>query len=331
MKKKTLHCPCGTSFNENYQRKHEASSEKHQEWLHQQQDRLIAHKTNIHHQNPFKEDELSKRLEECIDVREYNHLIRHATMECSCEQGLNSISALIVGLLHVQCSLKTGQSTQGKSSEHENDVKNVLLDHNFVEISFGKKNGGVIISTENQKRLKEYIRKIHTHNSEHASILSPSIGLHTGLYFVHQPLGSQMPPDFVLIHVSPEGDVICPLECKSGKKIMWNDSLPKKNYVYLATATNMVKLQTSLFTGDDECMCILLGRDTFSELNLIEEYTKQLRDQYKHLEKNDGNHMKMKSFPRSNFSSNHIPSSKWQEVLRFVFFRLSFLKNDFKT
>jgi hypothetical protein len=262
-----------------------------------------------------------------LDDRDYKHLLHHATMECSCEEGLENIPALIIDLLHIQSSsLWTEQSTQGKSSQHENDVKNILLAHNFVEISFGKKTCGVMISTDNQKRVKEYIRKIHTHDSQTATIMCPSIGLKTGLYFVHQPLGSQMPPDFILIHVHPEGDVICPLECKSGKKIMWNDSLPKRNYIYLATATNMGLFQTSLFTGDDECMYLLLGRETFTELQSIEKHTKELRDKYKTLEKTDGNDMKMSSFPRSNFSSNHIPLSKRYEVLRFVFFRLSFLK-----
>lgn len=98
----------------------------------------------------------------------------------------------------------------------------------------------------------------------------------------------------------------------------------------------MGTFQTSLFTGDDECMYLLLGQETFTELISIEEHKKELRNKYKHLEKNDGNYMKMSSFPRSNFSSNHIPSSKRHEVLCFVLFRLSFLsdeylKNDFKT
>lgn len=206
-----------TSLNEKYQQKHETTSSKHQEWLQPQQETLK--KSSCHYEKQLKEEYLINRLEELIDDREYKHLIQHATMECSCEDGLKSIPALIVDLLHMKNSLRTEQSTQGKSSQHENDVKDVLLSHNFIEISFGKRTSGVIISTDNQKRMKEFTRKVHTHDFHHASIMTPSIGLKTGLYFVHQPLGSQMPPDFILIYVHPEGDVICPLECKSGKKL----------------------------------------------------------------------------------------------------------------
>lgn len=101
-----------------------------------------------------------------------------------------------------------------KAMDHEGAVQSILISNGFKELS------KEILTAEDKKKIR---------NSD----LTLSIPK-DGLYFIFQPLGSQNPPDFILV----ANGVVLFLECKSssGDKITWNTSLPKKDYIYLFTS-----------------------------------------------------------------------------------------------
>lgn len=235
------------------------------------------------------------------------HMTRHLNGQCSCGK-LTKIQRMLCDMMRIVKMDVSG--TQAKSKQHEGVVRSILTQHGFRQLYKHKSSWSEDRLTQEQShRVAQYIRNLEKSNE---IVRTPSLGLEPGMYFIYQPLGSQMPPDFVLINASPEGDVMLALECKSGAHIMWNDSLPKKNYVYLVTDTK--RNHTSLFTGDEECLVLLTGQKTLGDLLGIDAHTHDLRMRYKHVQKQEDNLIGMRSFPRSNFSSNHVPPHMREKV-----------------
>lgn len=231
-----------------------------------------------------------------------SHLTRHINGQCCCDETTN-IQRMLCEMMRVE-SVDVRSGTQAKSTRHEGVVKSILTRHGFRELYMHKSSSsrGNRLTRTQSNRVAQHVRSI----DKTSDLTRAPLGIDPGMYFIHQPLGSQMPPDFVLINASPSGDKMLALECKSGTHIMWNDSLPKKNYVYLATDTR--NNMTSLFTGDKDCLVELIGNETLDDFLHIDAHTHSLRIRYKHIQKREDNLIGVRSFPRSNFSSNHVPS-----------------------
>lgn len=274
-----------------------------------------------------------KNFVDLIDDDNCTHCLHHINGLCHCDK-ITSTQQLLCDFMNFKCdtNTKTKKGTQAKSNDHEKCSKGVLKDNGFIEVYLQKKkkqdqetierirNGCIVLSHTHSNRLMNIVRKI---DKDDNGKLYPDIGINKpGLYFIHQSLGSQSPPDLLLLNVFPDGNTkILPLECKSGLNIMWNDSLPKRNYLYLAT--DIKKQTTSMFTGDIECMICLVGKDILYDLNEIDNHTFMLREKNKYLLKDPYNLMGMGSFPRSNFSSKHVRIDLREQVFRYVYKRFS--------
>lgn len=105
-------------------------------------------------------------------------------------------------------------NTQITSKNHHIIFKIILVKHNFSEFY-------------NKKSFKSTYKKKHRifSNSTHDN----------GLYFIEEPFGGHMPPDFILMNIV--NNVIITslkIELKCGnRRIMWNDGYPKKDTEYL--------------------------------------------------------------------------------------------------
>lgn len=263
----------------------------------------------------------------------YTHCLDHVGGLCHCDKMMD-VQRLLCDLMNIKCDTNTNTKigTQAKSNKHENCVKSVLIQHGCIEVHLQKqkkqdqttidriRNEYIVLSHAHSNRFRHIVRNI---DKDDNIKLYQDIGINKpGLYFIHQPLGSQSPPDFVLLNVLPDGKTkILALECKSGSNIMWNDSLPKNNYAYLATDTK--KQKTSMFTGDRECMIRLVGKDILDDLYQIDTHTYMLREQYKYLLKDPHNRMGMGSFPRSSFSSKNIPIDLREQLFRYAYKKFS--------
>jgi len=273
--------------------------------------------------NCFIENEDKNNL--LLNDISFNHLENHVNEKCQCQDENDPTCNLISDLMKINVIPNKDMKTQDKSNKHEKKVEDILRKHGFTELSFNNTENTMSLNKKQTKYLKFIIRDIENFNENHIGKKYDNLleNIKQGLYFIHQPLGSQMPPDFLLLRVYSNGDTtILPLECKSGSHIMWNDSLPKKNYVYLST--DIKKNKTSMFTGDEDCMVHLCGKKIFSDLHEIDIHTWYLRDKNKYLSKHEKNYISMKSFPRSNFSSDNIPLFLRTKVLIYVYKKFKF-------
>lgn len=115
-------------------------------------------------------------------------------------------------------------------------------------------------------------------------------------YYIHQPNGSQKPPDFRVY----DNDEYIDIECKSSKssyKPMWNCSIPNRLTYYLFTNT---KENNTLIIKGDRIVTIPL-------IKILNEYkleTKKLENRFNDLLKElseDENPYKMSVYARNMF------------------------------
>lgn len=180
------------------------------------------------------------------------------------------LASQIINNIEKECktliSMKNETQTKGKT--HENIVKNVLEKHGIKNL----KETDCFKNCEEHKS-KEIIKKI-IEKDEHFSDVLP------GFYYYNQLWGQQNPPDFVLFNIEKNKTKIIKLECKSGSCIMWNDSFPSLNTLYIFTQTISRNINTILFTGNDDCKLAMYGPDLLSINNEFEFEVTELRKKY---------------------------------------------------
>ena len=110
---------------------------------------------------------------------------------------------------------------------------------------------------------KKYIKRSNYHH------------LPDGKYYIHQPYGSQMSPDFILVHTNNGFSKVLKLECKIGNDvIMWNDGFPEEGVIYVFCCR---KHGTKIFTASD-----LLTEKARSTRELYEKEKNKLNLKLRH-------------------------------------------------
>lgn len=119
---------------------------------------------------------------------------------------------------------------KGKTHKHEDKIEEILHSHDFIKITLEESG----LSKEDVVNGLKFIRKRLNFADENK-------------YYIPQPLGSVRSPDFIIIY---KGRCYY-VECKSGKLdiIRFNNSIPRKNYIYLFSCERYNK--TVLFLGQD--------------------------------------------------------------------------------
>lgn len=119
------------------------------------------------------------------------------------------------------------------------------------------------------------------------------------LYYIYQPNGSQMPPDFKVYDKDEYIDIECKSK-KSGYKPMWNCSMPLKDTFYIYT--NQKDNKTLVIKGDQ-----IITDKLHHELNNYKNETKLLANKYniilQNLSEND-NPYKFGVYARNMFVQN---------------------------
>ena len=125
----------------------------------------------------------------------------------------------ISSLFNISCT-SNGQNTQLSSKTHHQLFINILIQNGYNELKINTK--------DLREILKLDIKQINEIN---------------GLYYIEEPNGSQMTPDFLLLNIFDKSiKNILNFELKTGnKKIMWNDGYPKPNNIYLYTDNKLCK------------------------------------------------------------------------------------------
>ena len=157
-------------------------------------------------------------------------------------------------LLKIKIEKTQGGKTQHNSKVQSNLIIDILKRHEFMYLD--------------QKKEKKAIA------SDTYSHLSP------GKYYIEQPFGSQLSPDFILLHVLDDRrHKTIRLECKVGSDaIMWNDGCPQSNDVYLFTCTK--RQITLILCGSD--MMSETDKELYDELGRIKDkLNKEFRDKFK--------------------------------------------------
>lgn len=120
------------------------------------------------------------------------------------EQSSTFIKLLVSKLQLIRCE-KGCSSTQMSSKIQENKIIDVLRELNIKQLD--------------KKFVKQTV-------------------LDDGIYYIHQPHGSQQSPDFFLIRRCDSQSYVLGLEAKKGSRnITWNDGYPNTDFVYLFTDT----------------------------------------------------------------------------------------------
>jgi len=109
--------------------------------------------------------------------------------------------------------------------KHENAIKRIFTENNLIQLEKDADDKRVAI-LKNRKNLLTTVEE-----------------LKNDFLFIEQPFGSQKSPDFIICIAG----FILWIECKSGKKLVWNTGYPKNNvlFVFSSKATN----RTTLFFG----------------------------------------------------------------------------------
>jgi DNA (cytosine-5)-methyltransferase 1 len=142
-------------------------------------------------------------------------------------------------------------STLGAVEQNEiiKDLKslNLNIDKDFIS-SETQKNGNRLESAVSQILEKHSFNKLNI-----STIYIEKKNYHhldDGLYYIHQPYGSQNSPDFILVNVSNGFSKTLNIECKTGKNIIsWNDGFPEPDTLYIFYCMKFCK--TNLFVDTD--------------------------------------------------------------------------------
>lgn len=134
----------------------------------------------------------------------------------------------------------------------------------------------------NLKNLKysqnTFSHKEHEESVEKIIIENGFMSNNLELYYINQPNGSQMPPDFRVFDKNENID----LECKSkknGYKPMWNSSIPSNDTFYIYT--NQKDNKTIIIKGSE-----IITDKLQEELNKYKQETKLLENKYNIILKN---------------------------------------------
>lgn len=116
-------------------------------------------------------------------------------------------------------SIDSKNNTQLSSKNHHKAFEIILLKYNFI--NFNNLNDKKLFKSAYELDFKLFPNKI----------------VNNGLYYIEEPFGSQMCPDFILFNVFNNTIIKnLKIELKSGNhKIMWNDGYPQSDIEYLYT------------------------------------------------------------------------------------------------
>jgi len=107
--------------------------------------------------------------------------------------------------------------------KHENAIKNIFISNGLTQIEKHDKRFSILTNKTN--------------------LLSKISELENDFIFIEQPFGSQKTPDFIICVAG----FILWIECKSGKKLVWNTGYPKKDVLVVFSSKKTDK--TTLFFG----------------------------------------------------------------------------------
>ena len=107
--------------------------------------------------------------------------------------------------------------------KHENVVKSIFLSNGLTQIVKGDANFSTLTNRKNNLTVVEELKNT--------------------FLFIDQPFGSQQSPDFI---ICVDGFILW-IECKSGKKIVWNTGYPKTDILVVFSSKKTDR--TILFFG----------------------------------------------------------------------------------
>lgn len=122
--------------------------------------------------------------------------------------------------------------TSNANNAHENQIKQIIEKHGFLEIDLNKWNTFCKKDGKIKARDKLLKGKCYTF----------------GDGYIHQPCGSQDSPDFIIF----ENGNVYMIECKStndGDVPVYNGGLPKEKYIYVYTSNK--HNSTTIYLGSD--------------------------------------------------------------------------------
>jgi hypothetical protein len=177
---------------------------------------------------------------------------------------------------------ESNSTIYNSNNKQEKFLKNLLINkYNFKEIKNEK--------NDKTKKSKKYIK--YTEKEIIDIIKNPKKSFIKPGQFIHQPLGTQNNPDF-LIQLSE--NILIPFEAKSANKYtpQYNSGGIKPNYIYIFTSQKIKK--TTVYLGSD-----IINEN---QIKLIKEYIEKCRlldkELNKLLKENDTNNRGVSYYTR---------------------------------